>query len=433
MCKSLDPQGSSKNYFVINYKDKPLEFWDASTLTFLRELVSHPPSFKAVEWCPSHGRTKTQKPDAGAITPTPTVDFDVAMGTMDTKIHTPEREYVSVMSTEGDMWQLSVEGSKIKVLSSTPVQTWLSNPQCIAWKGDMMVAGDTEGILTLYDAKNAQGRTLDASKAVVRKIRFAPGKGNSKFFVLCNTKLDIRDINAVVMSGMVGHWFGEGMVGHWFGEGMVGHWFVVVAGSLASGVLSFVCLFFVGINMWFNTTSAFYGPTVIYFLCFFSSVCSVTAMAAYLDFHIWTLRDGVNLVPNMYLYLFDKRLSYIPLASLDWAFYVHAGGVGCSVIAFVLASRLAAVVMSTAEPRASPKNDNSTLLALPPLPESSATISTHIEEDDDSLSELEKQPHFSDQDEASDTAGLQLETTLSMHIEEDDDSLSELGETTSLQ
>ena len=40
-------------------------------------------------------------------------------------------------------------------------------------------------------------RTLDASKAVVRKIRFAPGKGNSKFFVLCNTKLDIRDINAV--------------------------------------------------------------------------------------------------------------------------------------------------------------------------------------------------------------------------------------------
>ncbi|KAL5471412.1 hypothetical protein EMCRGX_G029528 [Ephydatia muelleri] len=185
-----------RNYFVINYKDKPLEFWDASTLTFLRELVSHPPSFKAVEWCPSHGRTKTQKPDAGAITPTPTVDFDVAMGTMDTKIHTPEREYVSVMSTEGDMWQLSVEGSKIKVLSSTPVQTWLSNPQCIAWKGDMMVAGDTEGILTLYDAKNAQGRTLDASKAVVRKIRFAPGKGNSKFFVLCNTKLDIRDINA---------------------------------------------------------------------------------------------------------------------------------------------------------------------------------------------------------------------------------------------
>ena len=103
----------------------------------------------------------------------------------------------------------------------------------------------------------------------------------------------------------------------------------------------------------------------------------------------------------------------------------HAG-VGCSVIAFVLASRLAAVVMSTAEPRASPKNDKSTLLALPPLSESSATISTHIEEDDDSLSELEKQPHFSDQDEASDTAGLQLETTLSTHIEEDDDSLSEL-------
>ncbi|KAL5471398.1 hypothetical protein EMCRGX_G029514 [Ephydatia muelleri] len=137
---------------------------------------------------------------------------------------------------------------------------------------------------------------------------------------------------------------------------------VVVAGSLASGVLSFVCLFFVGINMWFNTTSAFYGPNVVYFLCFFSSVCSVTAMAAYLDFHIWTLRDGVNLVPTMYLYLFDKRLSYIPLASLDWAFYIHAGGVGCSVIAFVLASRFVDVaVMSTTAPLAWPKNDKSIL------------------------------------------------------------------------
>eukprot|EP00731_Ephydatia_muelleri_P020532 Em0013g259a len=162
---------------------------------------------------------------------------------------------------------------------------------------------------------------------------------------------------------------------------------VVVAGSLASGVLSFVCLFFVGINMWFNTTSAFYGPNVVYFLCFFlkysylcmgvsytvqvhdhvlslppSGVCSVTAMAAYLDFHIWTLRDGVNLVPTMYLYLFDKRLSYIPLASLDWAFYIHAGGVGCSVIAFVLASRFVDVaVMSTTAPLAWPKNDKSIL------------------------------------------------------------------------
>ncbi|KAL5471400.1 hypothetical protein EMCRGX_G029516 [Ephydatia muelleri] len=195
---------------------------------------------------------------------------------------------------------------------------------------------------------------------------------------------------------------------------------VVVAGSLASGVLSFVCLFFAGINVWFSTKSAFYGPTVIYFLCFFSSVCSVTAMAAYLDFHIWTLRDGVNLVPNMYLYLFDKRLSYIPLASLDWAFYVHAGGVACSVIAFVLASRLAAVILSTTAPRTSPPKDDKSPLNLPLNVQHDDLVksthddlvkSTHVDDEDDSLNELEKQPHFSEhKDDPADTATLHEET-----------------------
>lgn len=47
---------------------------------------------------------------------------------------------------------------------------------------------------------------------------------------------------------------------------------VVVAGSLASGLLSFICLFFAGINVWFSTKSVFYGPTVVYYLCFFSSI-----------------------------------------------------------------------------------------------------------------------------------------------------------------
>ena len=48
-------------------------------------------------------------------------------------------------------------------------------------------------------------RTLDASKAAARKIRFAPGKGNSKLFVLYNTRLDIRDITGVSCEGGGGY------------------------------------------------------------------------------------------------------------------------------------------------------------------------------------------------------------------------------------
>ena len=128
-----------------------------------------------------------------------------------------------------------------------------------------------------------------------------------------------------------------------------------------------------------------------------------------MDFHFWTLRDGVNLVPNIYNYLFDKRLSYIPLASFDWAFYVHAGGVGCSVIAFALASRLAAVVLSTTVPRTSPKEDKAPLALVPlniqyeDLTKTTPAASVADENEDD-LNEVEKQPHFND--------GNKSETTL---------------------
>ena len=37
-----------RNYLVAKYKDRPLEFWDAKNLTFMRELVSNPPTFSCV-------------------------------------------------------------------------------------------------------------------------------------------------------------------------------------------------------------------------------------------------------------------------------------------------------------------------------------------------------------------------------------------------
>ncbi len=33
---------------VVKYKDRPLEFWDARTLTFIRDVVSNPPTFSCV-------------------------------------------------------------------------------------------------------------------------------------------------------------------------------------------------------------------------------------------------------------------------------------------------------------------------------------------------------------------------------------------------
>ncbi len=78
---------------MIKYKDRPLEFWDLKTLTFLREMVSNPPSFNCVEWTPLPHRIKStqSKPDfsnggGGGGGNLATVDFDVAMGATDSKM-----------------------------------------------------------------------------------------------------------------------------------------------------------------------------------------------------------------------------------------------------------------------------------------------------------------------------------------------------------
>lgn len=74
---------------VVKYKDRPLEFWDVRSQTFLRELVSNPPTFSCVEWSPSPKQAKTQKTNAADLMTfgagVSTVDFDVAMGASEHK------------------------------------------------------------------------------------------------------------------------------------------------------------------------------------------------------------------------------------------------------------------------------------------------------------------------------------------------------------
>lgn len=40
-------------------------------------------------------------------------------------------------------------------------------------------------------------RRLETPRGTIKKLRFAPGKGNSKLFVLYSNRLDIRDTQSV--------------------------------------------------------------------------------------------------------------------------------------------------------------------------------------------------------------------------------------------
>lgn len=45
---------SLRNYFLVNIKDSPPEFWNASTLTFMRILDSKPAAFPIMVRSPDH-------------------------------------------------------------------------------------------------------------------------------------------------------------------------------------------------------------------------------------------------------------------------------------------------------------------------------------------------------------------------------------------
>lgn len=77
---------------MVKYKDKPLEFWDLKTLTFLREMVSNPPSFNCIEWTPTPHKSKSKVEHVASGAIMSTVDFDMAMGATDSKMSQVRKE-----------------------------------------------------------------------------------------------------------------------------------------------------------------------------------------------------------------------------------------------------------------------------------------------------------------------------------------------------
>ena len=66
----------------------------------------------------------------------PVVDFDLALGAGEGKMSGmhQEREVLNVMDDVGSLWQISIEGSRVRVINGTPlaVRTHTYSPQAHA-------------------------------------------------------------------------------------------------------------------------------------------------------------------------------------------------------------------------------------------------------------------------------------------------------------
>ena len=208
-----------KQYFVILFKEKPFELWDLRAHTLLRQMPKAFPHVTALEWSPTHHvkipRKKTPSENNGQEAPTSNSMLDISSAANtpsatspdettvtpsasgDRKTSVATREHFVFTDVNGLLYHFIVEGNIIKDGSKIPPDGSMGSITCIAWKAETLVLSDVDGNINLWDLKARVSRAIPTSRGWIRKIKFAPGRGNMKLIVQYNDGIDIWDTSDV--------------------------------------------------------------------------------------------------------------------------------------------------------------------------------------------------------------------------------------------
>ncbi|KPP76937.1 hypothetical protein Z043_103676, partial [Scleropages formosus] len=204
-----------KQYLVVVFKDKPLELWDVRTGTLLREMAKNFPTVTALEWSPSHNLKSLKKKQLAAReamarqtvsdTEQTSVDSSVISLLQDAESKAElnqgisAREHFVFTDTDGQVYHITVEGNTVKDGARIPPDGSMGSIACIAWKGDTLVLGDVDGNLNFWDLKARLSRGVPTHRGWIKKIRFAPGKGNQKLLVMYADGAEVWDTKEIQM------------------------------------------------------------------------------------------------------------------------------------------------------------------------------------------------------------------------------------------
>lgn len=200
-----------KQYFLLAFKEKPVELWDLRTFTMLREMGKSLPRPTALEWSPSHSlkslKKKSQQQSSDSVTTSITSqNAQDNMASSTTSIHentesdpksspkTAIKEHFVFTDAEGTLYHFVVEGNTFTDATKIPPESGMGTITWVGWKGDNILFGDVDGQLCVWDLRSKTSRTLSTHRGWIKKIRFAPGRGNLKFSILYVDGVDIWDI-----------------------------------------------------------------------------------------------------------------------------------------------------------------------------------------------------------------------------------------------
>ncbi|XP_016422640.1 WD repeat-containing protein 11 [Sinocyclocheilus rhinocerous] len=158
-----------KQYLVVVFRDKPLELWDVRTGTLLREMAKNFPTVTALSLL-QDAESKSEMSQGISA-----------------------REHFVFTDTDGQVYHITVEGNTVKDGARIPPDGSMGSIACITWKGDTLVLGDVDGNLNFWDLKARLSRAVPTHRGWVKKIRFAPGKGNQKLLVMYTDGAEVWD------------------------------------------------------------------------------------------------------------------------------------------------------------------------------------------------------------------------------------------------
>ncbi|OXB82590.1 UNVERIFIED_CONTAM: hypothetical protein H355_005845 [Colinus virginianus] len=176
-----------KQYLAVIFKDKPLEIWDVRTCTLLREMSKNFPAVTALR--------KKASPSLCSLSSL----LQEAESKSELSQNISAREHFVFTDSDGQVYHLTVEGNSVKDSARIPPDGSMGSITCIAWKGDTLVLGDVDGNLNFWDLKARVSRGIPTHRSWVRKIRFAPGKGNQKLIAMYNDGAEVWDSKEVQM------------------------------------------------------------------------------------------------------------------------------------------------------------------------------------------------------------------------------------------
>jgi len=179
-----------KKYFVVAFASGPFELWDLNKLCILRTMPKKFPHITALEWSPLH-TSRLKK--SGSVSPCE------KEGGKEHQTKEVIKEHIVLTDHDGQLYHFTVEGHTIKDGTKIPAETGLGTITCISWKSDMIVRGDTEGNVNIWNMKTRQSKNIHTGRGNVKRIRSSPGKNNMKIIVLYEDGVQIWDVKEMEM------------------------------------------------------------------------------------------------------------------------------------------------------------------------------------------------------------------------------------------